>query len=131
MRGPPHRRYRRVMRYVRELERSQWQPFLDGLTQELPAPDVCIDVVSPRRGDELAAGLVLQAMSYDPRADEFEVVAGRGTPRGPALVEHRVARPRHIWVDSRVGILPSAIAVDAEDGTRTLVRIATAPSLSG
>jgi hypothetical protein len=120
------------MQFTRELERSDWKSFLDGLTQELPASDVRIDIISPQLGDEVeAAGLVLQALSYDPRADVLEVVAGRGGPHGPALVHHRVEHPQHIWVDSRAGILPQAIAVDDRDGVRTLLRIEQAPMLTG
>ena len=119
------------MDFTRELEQSDWKSFLDDLSQELPTSDIRIEIISPELGDEVeGAGLLLHAMSYDPRSDEFEVVAGHGTPRTPAMIHHRVEHPRHIWVDSRAGILPASIAVDAEDGTRTLLRIAQAPTLT-
>lgn len=119
------------MELTRELEQSHWKSFLEDVSGEFPTSDIRIDIISPALGDEVeAAGLLLHAMSYDPRTDEFEVVAGRGTARDTALVHHRVEHPQHIWVDSRAGILPSSIAVDAEDGTRTLVRIAPAPTLT-
>lgn len=119
------------MEFTRELEKSHWKSFLDDLSQELPTSDIRIEIISAELGDEVeAAGLLLHAMSYDPRSDEFEVVAGRGTPHAPELIHHRVEHPRHIWVDSRAGILPASIAVDAEDGARTLLRIAQAPTLT-
>jgi Family of unknown function (DUF5335) len=117
--------------FTRELDKSQWATFLESLTQELPISDVRIDIISPELGDEVEAdGLILEAMSYDSRGDVFEVAAGRGGPTGPALVHHRVDHPQHIWVDSRAGILPSSVAVDDEDGVRTLLRITQAPPLT-
>lgn len=119
------------MEFTRELEKSDWKSFFDGLSQELPTSEIRIDIMSSELGDQVeAAGVVLHAMSYDPRSDEFEVVAMLGRPHTPALIHHRVDHPRHIWVDSRAGILPASIAVDAEDGTRTLLRIAQAPTLT-
>ena len=126
-RGPTVRR----VQFTRELDKAQWARFLDDVSEELPLSGVRIDILSPELGDEVeAVGLLLQGMSYDPRRDVFEVVAGRGAPTGPMLLHHRVDHPRHIWIDSRAGILPSTIAVDDETGVRTLVRITQASPLT-
>lgn len=66
------------MEFTLELERSRRQSFLDDVPEGLATSAIRIDILSPQLGDEVEAdGLLLHELSYDPRRDEFEVVAGR------------------------------------------------------
>ena len=49
----------------------------------------------------------------------------------PSVVRHFVDRPCRIAVDSPVSITPTTIAVDDEDGVRTLVTIKRPADFSG
>lgn len=119
------------MRYRRELHSDAWSDYLDAVSRELLHAPVTIEVdTGEERPLREADRLALQAVSYDRRDDVFEVTAARGGPHLPSVVRHLVSHPRRLEVDSPSMLAPMLIAVDAEDGTRTTVRIAREPELS-
>lgn len=73
-----------------QLERPQWQPYFDRLSQALGgARRARVEVVALRLGDQVEGeNLALFGFSYDPAKDAF-TVAAEG-------VEHTISRPREI-----------------------------------
>jgi hypothetical protein len=74
-----------------------------------------------------ADSLALQALTYDHRDDVFEVAAARGGPRPPSVLRHLVDHPARIEVDSYTLLAPMTIAVDGQDGGRTVISIEREP----
>jgi hypothetical protein len=100
---------------VRKLEKTEWHPFLDGLSKILGAKQAQIEVGSLAIGDQFEAQwLPLYGLVYDPKDDLVEV-AMEG-------VDHMIPKPREIYADVVGGGLITLEIVDAE-GRREIVRL--------
>ena len=63
----------------------------------------------------------LRELGFDPR-EGIAVAVGGTTAEHPVVLRHVIARPRRLETTDEPDI-PSALMIDAEDGTRTLIRI--------
>jgi Family of unknown function (DUF5335) len=114
---------------LREIASEDWASFLDRATGELYNAEVSIEIVGVPNME--ARGLALQALSYDPRDDVFEVSAAHGDAHVPGVLRHLIGHPKRIAVDSPDTMAPTVVAVDDRDGTRTVIRIERPPEFSG
>jgi hypothetical protein len=100
---------------IRKLEKPEWRPFLDVVSELLEAKEAEIEVASLNLGDQvLAEWLPLRGITYDPRNDVVEVVLDE--------VDHMIHRPREIYLDNGAGALRSIEIVDADD-VKQIVRL--------
>jgi Family of unknown function (DUF5335) len=110
---------------ARELPQEQWAPFFedinrrveDGADIQATIEIVSTDVVGPE-----AANIPLESITHEDGDDEIAIgVGGRGE-RFPTALWHFVSAPRHVWIMERDGML-DVIAIQSEDGTRTLIHL--------
>ena len=93
---------------TRRVERNDWQPYFDRVSRALPASDVDVEVDGLDLGAQPAVDhLPLQGLSYDPHDDAFSIVCDN--------VEHRIARPREIWIDEDIDQINAIEIVDHDD----------------
>jgi hypothetical protein len=98
-----------------KLDKSEWQPFFDGLSQVLIGKRAEIEVDSLAIGSQIQAEwLPLLGITYDPKDDIIEI-ALEG-------VDHLVNKPREVYVDFGVGGLTSLEIIDGE-GTQQIVNL--------
>jgi hypothetical protein len=92
---------------ARKLDKKEWKPFFERVSQVLGAKQAEVEVLSLGLGDQLEAEwLPLLGLAYDPKNDVLEVIQ----------------KPRDIYVeDGGVGLASLAI-VDAE-GARQIVKL--------
>lgn len=120
------------MQATRELAHEAWSEYLEALSKELLDAPVSIEIIrAPEPPVVQADRLALQALTYDRRNDVFEIAAARGTPRLPAMLRHLVDHPARIAVDSHTLLAPLSIAVDGQDGVRTVITIEREPEFTG
>jgi Family of unknown function (DUF5335) len=116
---------------TRELDHETWAEYFDYASRELLGAPVTIEIVGTSRSMHEADRLALQALNYDRRSDVFEVSAARGGPRLPAVLRHFVDHPERVAVNTSPLLAPITIAVDSQDGMRTLIRIEREPEFTG
>jgi hypothetical protein len=88
------------------IDRPQWQPFFDRVSDALGARSVDMDIVGPGLGSQAEARHVaLLGLSYDSRSDVVAVI-------GEDL-EHNIAHPTQISVDEELDSVRSLEVVDA------------------
>ena len=110
------------MQTHRTLAHDQWTEYLDGVSHDLADGEVSIETVDPPFSSQIeAARLALQFVAYDGRDDVFQVAAVADNP--PSVVRHLVDRPERILVEVGPGAAPMMIAVDGQDGVRTVITI--------
>lgn len=112
------------MQATHKLEHEGWAEYLDALSRELLNAPVSIVVVTvPGSPMVEAQHMALQALAYDRRDDVFEVTAARGGPNLPSVLRHMVDHPVEIAVDNHTMLAPMTIAVEDQDGVRTVISI--------
>jgi uncharacterized protein DUF5335 len=101
---------------TRKLDKTEWRPFFDAMSEILGPKRAEIEVLSLSLGDHVEAEwLPLLGISYDPR-DDIVDVALQG-------LDHIIDQPREIYVvEEEAGEL-MAIEVVAADGTRQIVKL--------
>jgi Family of unknown function (DUF5335) len=120
------------MQATRELMRENWSHYLDVISDDLLNESVSIEITQPSTPTAIEAdGLALQLLTYDGRSDVFGVEVARGGPRLPSVLRHLVSHPTRIVVDSHTSLAPTTIAVEAADGTKTLIRIKRSAAFAG
>jgi hypothetical protein len=91
--------------------RSDWQQYLEELTDEHEGDEVTIELLDQELHDEgLAQRLPLAYLDYDPKDDMFIVAVGGRDRRYPVVLHHRVEAPQRILVDTYG--LDDAVAID-------------------
>ncbi len=91
-----------------QLEKFQWQPYLDNMSRILDGKRVEIEVDALDIGAQIAAEwLPLFGIVYDPRSDIVEV-ALEG-------LDHMIHHPKEIFIDQTALELHSMEVVDAQD----------------
>jgi uncharacterized membrane protein (DUF373 family) len=106
---------RRFAMTTRKLDKTQWRPFLDGLSKLLESQEAEVEVASLQLGGQLEAKwLPFLGIAYDPNDDLVEV-ALEG-------VDHMIRKPREISVENGSGALTSLEVVDAE-GVKQVVKL--------
>jgi hypothetical protein len=100
---------------IRKLEKSEWRPFLEGLSTLLQDARAEIEVASLRLGDQIEVEwLPLLGMTYDAKNDLIQVALDG--------VDHMIRRPRQIYIDEAAGDFISLAIIDA-DGTKEIVKL--------
>ena len=98
-----------------QIDRAQWAPFLDGITNSLIGKRAEIEVVSLNLGDQIEAEWSpLIGITYDPKDDLIEIALDE--------VDHMIRSPRELFVDYAVGDVVAAIEIVDADGNRQIVK---------
>lgn len=92
---------------TRKLERSDWKPYLERLSKQLPASRVELHVDGLDIGDQIEADKApLLGLSYDPSVDAVVIeMEGLG---------HQISRPREIYLEEEAGGLRSFEVLDGD-----------------
>jgi hypothetical protein len=105
-----------VLMTIRRLERSEWVAFCVHASHTFIGKQIQIEVASLEIGAQLEARrMPLLGLSYDPKSDVLEMLAGE--------MDHLIYGPREIYVDDTLLGLASLQIVDA-DGVRQIVTLA-------
>jgi len=100
---------------IRKLEKREWKPFLDLVSQILEAKEAEIEVASLDLGDQVQAEwLPLLGISYDPNDDLVEVALDG--------LDHMIPHPREIYLDNGARALTSIEIVDSA-GVKQIVKL--------
>lgn len=98
---------------------------LATLTDRLPAPgvvDVTIEVIGDEVGDQVEVQkLPWHRLVYDSASDVLELSVGGRGHGVPVVLRHEIHHPTRVWVEERGSAIDS-LAVDSQDGPKTLVR---------
>lgn len=106
------------------IEQTRWTEYPDELSRHAEGYPVTIELMTAELGDQTEARRVpLRELAFDPR-EGIAVAVGGTTAEHPVVLRHVIARPQRLEVTDEPD-LPSALMVDAEDGTRTLIRLDT------
>ncbi len=120
------------MSATRELAHEVWGEYLEAVNRELDGAEISIEIAEDDQPpQEEVRSLALQVITYDHRDDVFIVAGARGGPHLPSVLRHFVDHPERIIVDSHTLLAPMMIAVDGEDGVRTVIRIQRQPEFTG
>jgi hypothetical protein len=112
------------MQTLRRLPRDTWAAALDELTVRRRGAPVMLIIDCAALGEEVEAhDVLLDGVTYDPRADVVQISATRPSAAGPTVLRHHVAAPRSITVDGPAGVVPGELSVAGADGVVTIVRI--------
>ena len=104
------------------IEHTRWGEYLGELSRQAEGYPTTIEVMAAELGDQTEARSVpLRELAFDPH-EGIAVSVGGTTPEHPVVLRHVIARPHRLEVADEPGI-PSALMIDAEDGTRTLIRL--------
>ncbi len=108
---------------LRELARTRWQEYFDGVSKALGAQRVTVEVTGLGLGDQIAANrIALTGLTYDPHDDALTVFAEG--------LQHRIRQPRAVHIDHDVEWLHSVEAVDGE-GNHHIIQLSEPLSLPG
>jgi len=106
------------MSQLRDLPRSEWRSFFDGMAATVLGKSAEIEVASLGLGDQIVAEHVpMVGVSYDPRADRLDLMLER--------TSHAIEHPERVAVDESPEGVTSIAVVDRE-GQRFVVTL-TAP----
>jgi len=115
----PETKARAAMTETREIPKDDWALFLTSFTRRNAARPATVQVLSPGIGAQYEARrLALQGIFLERGRTAITIVLGE-TPR---LVEHPVAAPRRVWVETSDSGY-EAIEIEAGDDTRTILEI--------
>ena len=108
------------------IQPSRWGEYLAELSRQADGYDTAIEIMSEELGDQVEVRRApLIELSFDPREG---IAFAIGDPSGHIeVLRHTVARPMIVEVTDEPGV-PSALLIEDEEGTKTLVRFA-APEL--
>ena len=98
-----------------QIDRAQWAPLLEGITNSLIGKRAEIEVVSLNLGDQIEAEWSpLIGITYDPKDDLIEIALDE--------VDHMIRSPRELFIDYAVGDVVAAIEIVDADGNRQIVK---------
>ena len=98
-----------------QIDRAQWAPFLDAVTNSLIGKQAEIEVVSQNLGDQIEAEWApLIGVTYDRKNDLIEIALEE--------MDHLIHSPRELFIDYAVGEVVAAIEIVDADGNRQIVR---------
>jgi len=112
-------------RETRELAQEQWAPFFEDINKRLEGGadiEATIEIVSEEIIGPEAVRMPLDSITHEDGDDEIAIGLGGRGERFPAALWHFVPAPRQVWIMERDGHL-GVIAIQSEDGTRTLVHL--------
>jgi Family of unknown function (DUF5335) len=106
-----------------ELPRSEWQAWLEELTEEREGHDVAIELLDRDFGDEAQVEMLpLASVEFDPKDDVVIVAVGGRDGRSPVVLRHMLEHPQRILADT---VDDGRVALDIVDGAgdHTIVTI--------
>ena len=114
-------------RQTRELDQARWSGYSDDLNRRLEDGldiEATLELVTEEIVGPEAERLPLDSITHEDGDDEIAIgLGGRGT-KFPAALWHYVEKPRHVWViDREKEPEPAVIAIQSEDGSRTLLHL--------
>jgi hypothetical protein len=114
---------------TREVPRDSWRAYFDDLSRNLGTVEATVEIDGSDFGAQVEAErLILTGISYDDR-DDVLVIGLVAAADAREDLEHMVAQPQRIVVDSAAAALPTTIDVEDAEGQRTLVELQAAPEL--
>ena len=104
------------------VERNRWSEFLSELSRQADGYQVTVEIMSEELGDQVEIRrAALRELAFDPREG---IAISIGDAEGYAeLLRHVIARPILVETTDEPGV-PSALLIEDETGTKTLVRLA-------
>ena len=105
---------------IRKLEKSEWENYFSEWDKkyregQLSRKEVQIEIVNPDIGDQVETHWQkLVGLAYDPKDDDFEIVAERH--------DHLIHKPTEIYVDEDNGDL-KVVEVVQWDGTKHIISL--------
>ena len=100
---------------IRKLDKKEWETYFDHISTGLEAEEAEIEVMSLALGDQIEAEwLPILGITYEPKTETLEIALDG--------LDHRIAKPREIYVDEQDRGLASIEIVGA-DGTRQIVKL--------
>src|ERR1041385_8875992 len=105
-----------------EIPRERWVSFLDAFSREHAGWVVTIEILGSDIGDqEETTALPLVGITADMKDRErrIEIIAGRGTDEHLTRI---IETPRRLWVREAAEETRTAVEVESDDLTVTLVR---------
>jgi hypothetical protein len=107
-----------------ELSQDRWAPYFEDLNRRVEGGET-LDATIELESDELygpeVEHLPLNGITHEDGDDQIAVgVGGRGR-RFPSVLWHFVDHPRRVWVHEQDET--TAILVESQDGTRTIVTL--------
>jgi len=104
------------------IEPSRWGDYLAELSRQADGYTTAIEILSQELGDQVEVRRApLIELAFDPR-DGIAVAIGDPTGQIEVL-RHTVARPTLLEATDEPGV-PSALLIEDDEGTKTLVRFA-------
>lgn len=103
----------------KQIERSEWQTFVDQFSENNLNRPVTVEILSDELGDEFfAEGAPFMALDYDPKKQESLLIS---VGEGENLSTHTVSNPKELWVEeSPEG---NALALEiVNDSGKTILR---------
>lgn len=98
-----------------KLDKNTWQHYFDALSKTVAGKQAEIEVASLSVGDQYEAKWAqFLGMSYDPKGNTLDILLEG--------LDHRIAKPREIWVEGGPGTLSSLLVIDDEDN-RQIVKL--------
>lgn len=102
------------------IEASRWTEYFAELSRQAEGYDTAIEIMSAGMGDQVEVRRApLRELTYEAREGIAVSVGGRDVE----VLRHAIQRPTRVEVTDEPGI-PSALMVQEEDGTKTLLRFA-------
>jgi hypothetical protein len=106
------------------IEPSRWTEYLAELSRQAEGYDTAIEIMSGELGDQVEVRRApLNEVTFDPREG---IAVSVGVPE---TLRHVIARASRLEATDEPGV-PSALMIEDEDATKTLVRFA-APGTGG
>ena len=111
------------------IQPSRWGEYLAELSRQADGYNTAIEIMSDELGDQVEVRRApLIEVSFDPRDG---IAIAIGDPSGHLeVLRHTVARPTLLEATDEPGV-PSALLIEDDEGTKTLVRFAAPESEPG
>lgn len=106
---------------TRELQRSEWKTFFDGLSHDLADWETKVQVMNDDAGAQIMSdGLPFHGLTFDDKngKDTIELLVGSGTANHQT---HNISEPITVAFESSGGGLGGTLDIEDSSGTKTLI----------
>ena len=116
-----------------EIERNQWETFLDEFSRRNQSRPTRLEVIGEEIGaQEEETHLPLTGVSFETKgtaSGSVEIILGGESTADSRRLTHTVAGVKRIVPLVGTGALEDGLAIESEDGVKTLLRFETLPEL--
>ena len=112
-----------------EIPRDAWTRFFTRFSQDHETQFVAVEVMGRDIGAQVE-GQSLLLSGISPADDNNESLALSFDSVNGEHLTHMVNKPTHVWVQRAPDRTDEALEIESADGTRTLVRFPSYPSVS-